>query len=252
MMLSGFTFLTQAQDQPRIAISKGSGSDSYLAYGQWLKNLDPDVQWIDLIGCTVDSALKLLETCSGLLLSGGPDIYPGRFGKESDTARCDTTDFERDTLEFALIRKAKEVGLPVLGICRGLQILNVAYGGSLIIDIPQDRSSTIHKCPDKFNCLHAVSLSPGSMIHEVSGITAGIANTNHHQGIERLAGEFKATGWSEDGLIEVIEWKHPQNRPYLLGVQWHPERMDLSNPLSSQIGSSFIKATRSYHSNFKK
>ncbi len=247
MLLSGFTMLSQAQEQLVIAISRGTGSESYLAYGKWLENIDPGIKWIDMNGYQPDAAVKVLETCSGLLLSGGVDIYPGRFGKESDTARCDTIDHKRDTLELALMKKAKEMALPILGICRGLQILNVAFGGSLIIDIPQDKASTIHRCPDKFNCFHVVSLFPGSMINTVSGLTSGTTNTNHHQGIERLADVFTASGWSEDGLVEVIEWKRPENKPYLLGIQWHPERMDLSNPLSSTVGRSFIEATRQYH-----
>jgi putative glutamine amidotransferase len=139
-----FMFITasanplQAQDQPLIAISRGSSSESYLAYGAWLKNIDREVRWVDMSVYPVDSALAILDKCSGLLLSGGDDVYPGRYGRESDTSRCDKPDHERDALEFALIRKAEELGLPVLGICRGLQILNVVYGGSLIIDIPQD------------------------------------------------------------------------------------------------------------------
>lgn len=239
----------QAQDQPLIAISRGSSSESYLAYGAWLKNIDREVRWVDMSVYPVDSALAILDKCSGLLLSGGDDVYPGRYGRESDTSRCDKPDHERDALEFALIRKAEELGLPVLGICRGLQILNVVYGGSLIIDIPQDKASAIHKCPDKYNCFHEVALLYGSMINKVTESMSGTVNTNHHQGIEKMADALMATGWSGDGIIEVIEWKNPDNKPYLLGVQWHPERMDLSNPLSLKPGLSFIQATRAYQLN---
>lgn len=252
MLLTGFAIPLQAQDHPLVAISKGASSESYLAYGKWLRNIDPDVQWVDMSVYPVDSALSVLEKCSGLLLSGGGDVYPGRFGKESDTARCDTLDLDRDTLEFALIQKARELALPVLGICRGLQILNIAYGGSLIIDIPKDKASFIHKCPDKYNCFHRVALLYGSMINEVSGSLYGTSNTNHHQGIDKLAGDLKATGYSEDGLIEVIEWANPKGKPYLLAVQWHPERMELSNPLSFNIGLSFIKAAIDYQLNNNK
>jgi len=249
MLITGSAIPSQAQDHPLIAISRGSSSESYLAYGKWLKNLDPDVQWVDMSVFDVDSALIVLEMCSGLLLSGGDDVYPGRYGREADTARCDKPDHERDTLEFALIRKAEQLKLPVLGICRGLQILNVAYGGSLIVDIPQDRASSIHKCPDKYNCFHAVALLYGSMINKVTGSNSGTVNTNHHQGIDHLAGDLRATGWSGDGIIEVIEWENTAKRPYLLGVQWHPERMDLSNPLSSNTGLSFITAAKEYQPN---
>lgn len=242
----------QAQDHPLIAISRGSSSESYLAYGTWLENIDPEVRWVDMSVHTLDSALAILDKCSGLLLSGGGDVYPGRFGKESDTTRCDMLDHERDTLEFALIRKAEDLGLPVLGICRGLQILNVAYGGSLIIDIPQDKASAIHKCADKYKCFHEVALLYGSMINKVTGTMSGSVNTNHHQGIDQLAGDFIATGWSGDGIIESIEWKNPADKPYLLCVQWHPERMELSNPLSLNIGLSFLKATKEYQLNNNK
>lgn len=252
MLLTGTAISVQAQENPLIAISKGSSSESYLAYGAWLKNLDPEIHWIDMSVYTVDSALSMLERCSGLLLSGGEDVYPGRYGKESDTARCDKPDLERDTLEFDLIQKAGELKLPILGICRGLQILNVAYGGSLIIDIPQDIASTIHRCPDKFNCFHEVAFLYGSFINKVTGSMSGRSNTNHHQAIDQLAGDLVATGWSGDGIIEAIEWKNPAGKPYLLGVQWHPERMDLSSPLSLKTGLSFIQAAREYMLNENK
>lgn len=252
MLFAGIHSSLSAQELTVIAISKGQSSESYLAYGKWLQELDHEIVWMDMSTFFPGDAIKNLEKCSGLLLSGGVDVFPGRYGKEADTVRCDKPDHDRDTLEFALIRKAAELRMPVLGICRGLQILNVAHGGSLIIDIPQDKGSALHKCPDKYNCRHDVTLAEGSYIAEISKVTNGTTNTNHHQGIEILAPPFRATAWSGDGLIEAIEWNHPQGLPYLLAVQWHPERMDPSNPLSGDIGRSFIQAAIIYHQTHQK
>lgn len=252
MLFTGIYSSLSAQERTIIAISKGQSSESYLAYGKWLQELDNGIEWMDMSSFSVEDAIFHLEKCSGLLLSGGGDVFPGRYGREADTARCEKPDHDRDRLEFALISRASELELPVLGICRGLQILNVAHGGSLIVDIPQDKGSTLHKCPDKYNCWHGVELAAGSSIAKISGALQGTTNTNHHQGIEILAPAFRATAWSDDGLIEAIEWKDPMKLTYLLAVQWHPERMNPTNSLSGALGRSFIEATKIYRQTHQK
>jgi putative glutamine amidotransferase len=233
----------------KIAISKGVPEKDYENYLKWLKYADSTILFYDMYHLELDSALKLFETCDGLLLTGGTDVYPGRFGKENDTARILTPDFKRDTLEFALLSKAIEKRMPVQGVCRGLQLINVHFGGSLIIDIPEDLNTIIkHQFSDTYNCPHEVTITSGSLLNEISGTQTGITNSNHHQGIEVLGSELQGMATTNDGLIEAIGVKDDGNYGYLFAVQWHPERMDYTNPLSGSIAKRFIKEVNSYAS----
>lgn len=234
------------KQQINIAISKGSGSSGYEKYEQWINSVDADINCIDMYSLNIDSALKVMENCSGLLLSGGPDVHPNEFGKGFDTARC-SIDFWRDTLEFALINKAKEMRLPVLGVCRGLQILNVAYGGSLIVDIPEDYGTEVsHQDTTDYKTFHNIKIIEGSLLANISGLKEGIVNSNHHQAIDILASTFVSSSQSDDGIIESIEWKYPNKKSFFLAVQWHPERLEKTKELSEPIAKEFLKNVKEY------
>lgn len=230
--------------QPRIikiAVSKAVPEKSYINYINWLKTADSTVICLDMYHLEIDSALKLLEQCDGLLLTGGTDIYPGRYGKENDTSRCWKTDFKRDSIEVTLIKAALEQKKPILGICRGLQLMNVYLGGSLYIDLPTDLDTIVkHQCENKYECYHDITISEKSLLFEINGQKTGIVNSNHHQGIEQLAEPLIGIANTNDGLIESIQWKNINDKPFLLGVQWHPERMDFNSPLSGGIAKRYL------------
>lgn len=231
----------------RIALSKGSPKESYINYYNWIRSADSNATVLDMYGIPLDSALALFETCHGLLLTGGTDIEPGLYGKPYDTARCWPIDHKRDSLEIALFQAARKAGKPILGICRGEQMINVALGGSLIVDIPADFDTIIrHQCDDYTHCSHKVTVESNSMLSDITGIYAGEVNSNHHQGVERLAVELKAESYASDGLVEAVEWAYPEGKPFLLGVQWHPERMDVQNPLSGKILERFIEEIKGF------
>ncbi len=230
----------------KIAISKGAGSEAYDRYGAWLKQDNPEIETIDLYYTSLGKALTILDNCDGLILSGGPDVHPARFGMPNDTALC-SIDLKRDTLEFALIRKALEKKIPILAICRGAQIMNIALGGNLIIDIPTMKPSDIkHQCQDKNNCFHDVSIVPLTTLSSLTTNSIETVNTNHHQGIGKLAAELKATAFSADSIVEAIEWINPDHKSFLLGVQWHPERMDTKASLSGRILNLFLNNVQSF------
>lgn len=231
----------------RIAISKGLPADSYGNYSAWLLEADSTINWADMYFRPLDSALALLEECHGLLLTGGTDVNPAYYGEAFDTVRCWPVDPKRDSLEFALIEKARQLGMPILGICRGEQILNVSQGGSLHVDLPEDLGTLVtHQCEDKYGCTHAVRLRKGSRLGEIAGFTEGVVNSNHHQGIEILSDSLVASAFTMDGLIEAVEWKNEQESLFILGVQWHPERMEFSNPLSGKLAESFLHEAGQY------
>lgn len=233
-----------------IAISKAKPDKWYGNYPEWVYKADTKVKIINMYELGVDSALKVLDNCDGLIVSGGADVYPGWYGKLADTARCGEFDRYRDTLEIELIRKAINLKMPLVGICRGEQILNVTLGGSLIIDIPMDHDTNIkHRLVDWENCYHQIQLTKGSLLSKLSSQAEGKVNSNHHQAIDRLAEDLKISSIARDGIIESVEWKNPQNKGFMIAVQWHPERLDIVNPeLSLPIIREMLMQAEQYHS----
>ncbi|HEU5169093.1 MAG TPA: gamma-glutamyl-gamma-aminobutyrate hydrolase family protein [Gemmatimonadales bacterium] len=169
-------------------------------------------------------AARALDGCDALLLSGGEDVDPAHYGAPPSPA-LRSPDPARDAFELALFRTARERGLPVLGICRGIQLINVALGGTLWQDLPSERPGPVyHDSPVARTArTHEVRLAPGSRAARALGAQTLIPNSFHHQGIRDLAPGLVATGWAADGLIEVAE--SADGDAWLLAVQWHPEEM---------------------------
>ncbi len=229
----------------KIAVSKLGKN-----YENWLLNADSTVIIHNMYHLTLDSAITLLNDCQGLLITGGEDVYPGWYNNIDDTARCEGFDMRRDTLEINLIKKALELKMPIVGICRGHQITNVVLGGTLIVDIPTEiESDIIHRCPvNPINCHHNVELVEGSMIKNITGQRTGTVTTYHHQAVDVLAPGLSISARSADGIVEAIEWKQPEGKSFLLGTQWHPERMVDYPELSKPIAARFLLEARSYMS----
>ena len=159
---------------------------------------------------------RYADRLDGLLLTGGTDIEPERYGQEP-SPELYTREPERDAFELSLLDGALDTEKPVLGICRGIQVLNVHGGGTLHQHVPP------HACHDQppDSIIHRVDLAEGSLAASLYGPSIQV-NSLHHQIIDELADGYSATGRSDDGAIEVIE---ARRRPWL-GVQWHPELMD--------------------------
>lgn len=229
----------------RLAISKANPEKSYHYYNDWIHNVDSTIVCIDMYGMGIDSALLVLQGCDGLLVTGGEDIDPNYYNEVIDSMRCDLPNAYRDSLDFALIESALKKGLPIMAICRGLQLVNVSFGGSLYFDIPTDMDTLVkHRYPDYKPSEHSVTIQEGSLLKNISGVFEGNTYSNHHQGIKHLGDMLKASAYTEDGLIEAIELSDGAKKPFLLGVQWHPERMDITNPLSANIATSFVEALK--------
>ena len=172
---------------------------------------------------SLDSLNRILDTVHGLVLTGGEDVDPARYGQSPHPALGTVTP-ERDEMEFAVLAGALERGLPVLAICRGVQLLNVALGGTLYQDLPSERpdSAIVHEQEAPVDQRwHAARVEAGSELHNIYGASELFINSFHHQAIRDLAPSLKATVWAEDGLIEGVE---STEHPWVLGVQWHPER----------------------------
>lgn len=235
-----------------IALSKGKGNESYERYSKWLSSYDSSIVFKDLYYLDLKDAILCLDSCSGLILTGGPDVHPFYYNKDWDTLRCEM-DLKRDTLEFELIKRAMSLKIPILGICRGQQILNIGLGGSLYVDIPQDYGTKVeHRCQNPDTCFHSIHILRGSLLYQICGVENGTVNTNHHQGIELLSDQFIVSAISPDSFPEAIEWKNPKGKPFLLAVQWHPERMNQDNPLSNKIALRFLEEVKKAHKKNKK
>jgi gamma-glutamyl-gamma-aminobutyrate hydrolase PuuD len=174
----------------------------------------------------VPDIAEAVSRLDGLMLSGGGDIDPARYGEEP-AAEITNVREERDSAEFALLAAAASLQLPVLGICRGMQVINVARGGTLHQHLPGVVGHDGHApTPGAFG-QHEVRVPPGSRLSQVlggGGLRTLTAPTHHHQGVDRLGKGLTATAWAEDGTIEAFE-TDPAG-PFLLAVQWHPEAGD--------------------------
>lgn len=182
-----------------------------------------------LLPITEEAPEELLEVVDGLILIGGADIDPAAYGAAAHPCTVGTTP-RRDVFEIAMARAAVERDLPLLGICRGMQLLNVAFGGTLVQHLPEDVGHSDHRrTPGSFdNSDHDVRVAPGSLASSVIGEAIHKTHSHHHQAVDALGEGLAASGWATiDDLVEVIEM--PGKR-FVLGVQWHPE-VDGASPV---------------------
>lgn len=184
---------------------------------------DPDArrnyqEAVDFSGgiSVISKNLEDAKLCDGLLLPGGGDIDPQRYGAENlGSANIDT---ETDAQELALVRLFSETGRPILGICRGLQVLNVAFDGTLIQDI---ETASAHKWTENTgDQVHSITAEEGSFLYALYGKSFPV-NSAHHQAISRLGEGLSLSAKAADGVIEAVEWKEKR----IYAVQFHPERM---------------------------
>ena len=185
-----------------------------------------------------------LDVIDGLILAGGNDVDPAEYGAQLHPETRNTVP-ERDRSELALARGAVERDMPVLGICRGMQVMNVAFGGTLTQHLPDEVGHERHRPnPGSFeNSDHEVRLTDGSLAAQAAGETVHNTKSHHHQGVEAVAEQFEVTGYSSlDGLPEAIE--APDCR-FVLGVQWHPEADDRSRVIGALVaGARDYRSTR--------
>lgn len=194
-------------------------------YRQAVQHANGEVRIVDHTA-SVDDALA---GAGGLLLTGGDDVAPSRYGQPAHPAVVEVAP-ERDEFEIGLVHAARKLGLPIFAICRGLQVLNVACGGTLIQDIPGDVPGALEhsfKVPPhtSFEYAHDIWIEGDSLLaklmeERLNGADSCAVNSRHHQAVKQVAEGFRVAATAPDGIVEAIE--DPAAR-YCLGVQWHPE-----------------------------
>ncbi len=185
---------------------------------------------------------KLLESLDGLLLSGGVDVDPATYGEEPHP-ELGEVDGGRDAFEVALANGARRLGLPIFAICRGVQVINVAAGGSLIQDIPSDVEGH-HQHAQKTvppNALsHSIHVKDGTRLGTIVGESKVRVNSFHHQAVDKVGRGYVVSATAADGVVEAIE--DPEH-PFCIGVQWHPERMR-DNDLTKALFKTFVDVAK--------
>ncbi len=199
---------------------------------------------------TPQADLAPLASVDGILLAGGLDVHPNLYYQEIDARVAGTVeiDGERDRLEILVVGAALARDLPVFGICRGHQTLNVALGGTLVqdlslrgIDVLAHYQKRRHPEPPESEPVHHVRIAPDSRLASILGVEEVAVNSFHHQVVDRPAPGLRVVGTAEDGVIEALE---ATDGRFLLSVQWHPERMARTDERQAALFAAFIEAAR--------
>jgi putative glutamine amidotransferase len=210
------------------------------------------IPWVIPIDPEPDRLKEYVRRCDGVLLTGGVDVQPDLYAPEMPAQlrrEASPPDPPRDFVEFFLVQECLGQQKPLLAICRGQQVLNVALGGTLVVDIATEMPGALNhrQLKRKDELVHEVTLIPGSLLAQVLGQTAFKVNSTHHQAVARLAPPLRATATSPDGMVEALEmdpikiaWS-----PFFLAVQFHPERLWHKYPMFLAIFNSFVRACRS-------
>lgn len=216
----------------------------YANYANWILAYGPEVEVKKLSWRPSD--FEDIKNCDGVLLTGGEDVHPRFYNRPDFYDYCfkDDVSEARDEFELEVLRYTEANKIPVLGICRGLQIANVFFGGTLIPDIPTWGKFNHSKLPDDSDRYHKITVDPSSWLYSVIDRQEGTVNSNHHQSADIIGKGLIVSAFSPDGVVEALERKDPEGKSFLCLVQWHPERMnDQESNFVKNIREAFIEVS---------
>jgi putative glutamine amidotransferase len=229
----------------KIKIGVTFSESRYENYPKWIKGDDENVEIVEL--SWLKENWDEIEDCDGIVLTGGIDTCPKFYDNERSDYPNKPQEWNeaRDEFEMHVFETALNFGHPILAICRGLQLVNVALGGDLVQDL-EESGKNDHRRHGDVDGQHDVSVAENSLLHQIVQTTSGNINSAHHQAIGNLSDELMTNSVSPDGVIEGAEWKEKEGEPWMLCVQWHPERMKdkESNPLAKKIREKFLEEVR--------
>jgi putative glutamine amidotransferase len=175
----------------------------------------------DVVILPPENEIAVLDRVDGLALAGGADVDARLYGAEPH-ATADAPRSSRDASELALYRRARELGMPVLGICRGMQVMVVAHGGTLVQNVPDLETATVHRERPGTFIDHRATFVDGTLTGTLLGSGPRVVNSSHHQSVDS-PGDLVVSGWADDGTVEACE---DPSADFCVGVQWHPEHPD--------------------------
>jgi putative glutamine amidotransferase len=185
-----------------------------------------------------DELETLLPRLDGLIITGGADIDPKHYEGNRQHPNLTKIDHERDSSELALIRAWSKTDKPMLCVCRGMQVLNVAFGGTMHEHIPDVREKDIHRSADGLWAIHEILVDENSLLARVMGTNKVETYSGHHQAVKAIGQGLCVVAQAPDGIVEALE--HEQ-LPWLLGLQWHPEKSAATDPTQQAIFDAFVK-----------
>lgn len=214
------------------------GTDLFRKYmkSKYVKSLEragAEVRWIELDENAVSNALS----CDGLLLPGGADIEPSLYGKEREE-KCGKPNEPRDKYEFLIYNAFVKTNKPILCICRGFQLLNVANGGTLHQDIADIKKCSHSDFFKREKAIHNVTINEATALFDIFGKPQTGVNSLHHQAVDEVGKNLIVSAVSEDGFVEALELTE---HPFCIGVQWHPEHMSRKDSLQQGLFNKFIE-----------
>ena len=223
----------------RIGITDCLREDKLQQYIDWIRKLEPDAEFLKLspTGQNTDAVGEV----DGLLLTGGGDVDPDFYGRGHLRNLAKDVNIDRDKFEFEVIRRALERDVPILGVCRGMQTMNVALGGSLHVDVKSDGFAD-HSSSVNGARRHTIAIEPNSLLSGLAGGLEQEVNSYHHQAVDGLGNGLMPVAVSDDGVVEAAEWASKEGMPFLLLVQWHPERTtSMNETFSNNLARIFLR-----------
>ena len=206
-------------------------------YVQSLNRAGAKVRWIELDDPQI---IEKMLACDALLLPGGGDVDPKRYGQTA-TAKCGKPFPLRDEVEMKMLEAFLPTGKPILGMCRGVQVMNVYFGGTLIQDIKGTQKCSHSDNPCRYKGIHGITLTEGTKLQSILEMTRLDVNSMHHQVAEAVGNGLTVAAVSEDGYIEALELT---SHPFCIGVQWHPEHMSKRTKRQRKIFDAFVAACK--------
>ncbi len=223
-----------------IAVTDTLGSESkFQKYVTWLRGGNEAVN-CKVFSYRLDNLVEF-ESCNALVLTGGHDVHPSLYGGPASHPKIKDIDLLRDEFERKILDRAITRGIPVLAICRGLQLANVHFGGSLLPDL-EDAGYPPHRS-ESGSCRHDICLERGSAFLGLIGMSSGNVNSSHHQAVDRVGNGLTITARAGDGVVEAVEWSSAPS--FFQLVQYHPERMeDNENPFTKRLLTEFLQSIK--------
>jgi len=206
----------------KIGVTYTGTDEKHSNYVNWLKEKE-HIEIITLSPGNTD--LGSIINFDGIVLSGGIDMHPKYYHSSAVDYMNAPKNFneKRDEFEMAVFESSQQNNIPLLGVCRGMQLVNCLLGGTLIQDIGTV-ANAIHRYEHNDKA-HAINIIPGTLLNEITGVYRTVTNSAHHQAIDTIGRGLAINCTSDDGIIEGVEWADKENKSYFLGIQWHPERM---------------------------